>query len=463
MQPYQTGQMEPVFEDNTVGARPSHPPSHSMGAIAFEHQTPMAMDDQSPFGTQGSWNPNQSNPYSGPPQQQQSWTKIINTVDGPQGHNSSQDFEPNLLEENQLNQPDPALAHLAPDLPPPPADAQSAFAHQRKTMAHLSWTAAPCTHKPTPPSILAHHNKSDPVGLLFQLVLTATVIVFLLAGYYIVFIVPGAAALEKIVQGEVRFIGALVAGVIIPAVPLFAEGGKRERFKVRYRRMVRIRRALIVGFAGSVASIVIVSAIMPDQVVGELRSDPNWFFGTKDPKLETPLQLKNRAASYKVADVIEASTVKIGLMSKSTTTVGKDSVPEYTKPKSTRPANKDSPKQAPRRTPKQTVHPNQEDNRHHQKTDSKKPALQNSGSVQRQRDPQIALIRPNPLGPTNPKIKKKPTKKRSTSTKKSSIQDRQKLRRLVSLFGYLMMTAKFANNHTSHTSHETPRTIKAPR
>lgn len=408
MQPYQTGQMAPVFEDNTVGARPSNPPSHSMGAIAFEHQTPMAMDDQSPFGSQGSWNPNQSNPYSGP-QQQQSWTKIINTMDGPQGHSSSQDFEPNLLEENQLNQPDPALAHLAPDLPPPPADAQSAFAPTQDD-GPLELDRRPMNTQANPAVDPRPSQKSDPVGLLFQLVLTATVIVFLLAGYYIVFIVLGAA-LEKIVQGEVRFIGALVAGVIIPAVPLFAEGGKRERFKVRYRRMVRIRRALIVGFAGSVASIVIVSAIMPDQVVGELRSDPNWFFGTKDPKLETPLQLKNRAASYKVADVIEASTVKIGLMSKSTTTVGKDSVPEYTKPKSTRPAKKDAPKSVKTSTKK--------DSTSNKKTDTtKKPATRYRIGPAPTR-PTNRFNTPKPTRPTNPKVKKQPTKKR-TSTKKST-------------------------------------------
>lgn len=260
-----------------------------------------------PMASSASWsspNPPLSamNSNSSPPPPN-SWTKIINA--------NELDDSPSI--DQGYNRVDPQLASsLGADLPPPPDAMDNPFAVEPKLelepeSRHTRRTSAiPLAGSPV--------AKGSAGGLVFQLALTLITIGALLAGYYLIFVVIGAA-LEKVVDGPIRLFAALIAGIMVPLVPLVAEGGKRERKDVPYRGMMRFRRALVVGIAGSFASFIIVCGIFPKQVVGQLRSNPNWFMGGHTtPGQETPMQAKNREASLKIASMVESTTVKAGLM-----------------------------------------------------------------------------------------------------------------------------------------------------
>lgn len=285
--------------DAALALEATPPPQSYSNDWASSSSAPMASSASwsSPHPPLSAMNSNSSPP---PPN---SWTKIINANDLDDGQNIDQGY----------NRVDPQLASsLGADLPPPPDEMNNPFAvepklelepeprHTRRTSAIPLATGGPA--------------KGSAGGMMFQLVLTLLTIGALLAGYYLIFVVIGAA-LEKVVDGPIRLFAALIAGIMVPLVPLVAEGGKRERKDVPYRGMMRFRRALVVGIAGSFASFIIVCGIFPKQVVGQLRSNPNWFMGGHTtPSQETPMQTKNREASLKIAALVESTTVKAGLM-----------------------------------------------------------------------------------------------------------------------------------------------------
>jgi serine/threonine protein kinase len=207
------------------------------------------------------------------------------------------------------------LARIAADLPPPPVDLRSEFAPElpQPQQPNLD-SAAPVVSRTTmgTRAVPAMRPKDeDTLGFAIALASTLIVGLLMLASFYLAFITVGAA-LILLFQGPLRLIFAVIATLLIPAVPLVAEGGRRERFQVVYNNLQRARKALTVGMIGSLGSFILVSIVFPSVIIRELRSDPNWFMGVNRPGQEPPAPTLNRAISGQVADLIEESSKQFG-------------------------------------------------------------------------------------------------------------------------------------------------------
>jgi len=201
-------------------------------------------------------------------------------------------------------QTDSTMALLqSAELPPPPADANPFAMDEPEERLELERTRTPKRQR--------YREKSP--GLLVPLVTFAIVSVVYLASLYIVFVTLGAA-LEKIVGGPIRFWGTLIAALIIPIVPLVGEGGRRGKMRGLYAILIRGRRALAVGIAGSLISSMLLCFVFPVQIVYELRAHPNWFMGgSKNPSQESPEAKKNRELSLAWASIVEDSMIQVGV------------------------------------------------------------------------------------------------------------------------------------------------------
>ncbi len=201
---------------------------------------------------------------------------------------------------------DPSLSSLAPDLPPPPSDFEpSAFADEDIALDRSAGRPR------TAGTGAVQRERDQGSGPLVNLILLAIVTALLIASTYLAFIVIGAA-LEVILGGQIRLVVALIATFLVPGLPLLAEGGRRERFKVPYQGLVRLRRAFGMGVASSLMSFFLISLATPAEVIQELRAHPNWFLSQRAVEAEQPHEQLNRELSYKLADLLEDSAVKSG-------------------------------------------------------------------------------------------------------------------------------------------------------
>lgn len=216
-------------------------------------------------------------------------------------------LEPNIREST--------LARIAADLPPPPVELHSEFAAESPLPPQPDLDSeAPVVSRTTMGTrAVPAMRPKDEDSLGFAIALTSTLLVglLLLCSFYLAFITVGAA-LIVLFQGPLRLIFAVIATLLIPAVPLVAEGGRRERFQVVYNNLHRARKALTVGVIGSLGSFILISIIFPAIIIRELRSDPNWFMGVNRPGQEPPAPTLNRTISGHVSDLIEESSKQFG-------------------------------------------------------------------------------------------------------------------------------------------------------
>ncbi len=213
----------------------------------------------------------------------------------------------------QRNAPpgEPAFSGLG-DLPPPPDDNDNPFAVPTAP-PDMGDERARAGKAPIPKGGGVGANPDD--GLIpftFALFGVILAVVGLGATLYLVFILLGAG-LSQIVGGPIRFVVTVIAALVIPTVPLIAEGGKRERFKVVDSKLNRVRKALTVGVVTGMGSCLLLCFAFPDPIITSLRSDPNWFLNKNNPENESRAAQLNRKASLKTADIVEQSMVASGM------------------------------------------------------------------------------------------------------------------------------------------------------
>lgn len=209
--------------------------------------------------------------------------------------------------------PEPSLSSLAPELPAPP-----------NRFAESNFAPEP-TLEPTPnaPSQRdrpgrAHHAKAtssgDTLSFLFNLVAICVLLPALVFAFYVSFIVMGASISLLLKGGSLRLIVAAVAAIAIPIVPLVAEGGRRERFKVVYSGLLKVRRALTIGVIINLGSVLLLSFAFSEHIVYELKTTPNWFLSDEEAaRSEEGFAGHNKRFSKLLAENIEKSMLAAGM------------------------------------------------------------------------------------------------------------------------------------------------------
>ena len=253
----------------------------------------------------------------------------------------------------------------AADLPPAPSDrsVDSAFApapelDQTAIPPYRQTTPQP-SYQPTPQEpprqqTMAPARPADEESSIeFSITLiTAIGMTLLLAVIvYALFLTLGATA-ELVVDGPIRLIGTAIAALVMPLVPLVAEGGARERFAVVSSGLHKLRKASTVGVAINGMSILLLCIFFSSQIVGELRAAPNWFLNSNDPQNESGFAAFNRKNSYMLADLIEESMLAAGMQKKRASEVKMPEPPKPTRPETT--SDEDTKKVRPRNLPAPT-------------------------------------------------------------------------------------------------------------
>ncbi len=204
----------------------------------------------------------------------------------------------------------PAFSGLA-ELPPVPDDSDNPFAVPTSP-PDIDEQRARKGKAPNKGGGVGSNPDDAIIPFAFALIGLLVAVAALFSTLYLVFILLGAA-LSQIVSGPIQFVVAVIAALVIPTVPLIAEGGKRERFKVVDSKLNRIRKALTVGVVTGLCSCLLVCFAMPSPVIDSLRTDPNWFLNEDEPEQESrPAQI-NRKVSLKAADIVEESMVATGM------------------------------------------------------------------------------------------------------------------------------------------------------
>lgn len=195
----------------------------------------------------------------------------------------------------------PSLA----ELPPPPAD-ERPFQPARSTGPQQA--IAPPADRTSAARSPTITKNDDLLSFSVELLKILGLITLFLAVGYLGFLILGAA-LASYTDGPLRVIAAAGTIGIIVLLAAFGETGQRERFQVVTRTTDRIVRILLSSIIFSLGVMLLAAAIASDNVVRELRTDPNWFLQTQDSKLARG----NRNLSYDVADVVASALGALGL------------------------------------------------------------------------------------------------------------------------------------------------------
>ncbi len=302
----------------------SYPQQHASGGYPAQQRQNHPQHPQHPSGGYPAQNPQQGHPPQQPYPQQQ-----------PQPQPQPQSgFQPNDLqrfgdggyhggntnppqyggpeETTQRRDQSPSdSVELPEDLPPGPNNfEQSAFEPSRDEPLELDEHAASSSNAKQPQR--EQRDRGDSLGFAINLAIVLAFALGLLGSLYILFLTMGATV-ELIIDGPIRFIITVIAALMLPTVPLIAEGGARERYTVEYRFLTKTRRALTAGLVLTLGSSLLLLFAFPNQIVSELRGSPNWFLGNTSPHEEQGLTALNRKFSYAYADLVEKSGAKTGL------------------------------------------------------------------------------------------------------------------------------------------------------
>ena len=209
-------------------------------------------------------------------------------------------------------QTEPSIASLAPDLPAPPNRfAESNFAPD-PTLEPVE-EEPPKRERPG----RSHHAKAessgDTLSFLFNIVAICVLLPALAFAFYVSFITMGASVSLLLKGGSLRLIVTAVAAIAIPIVPLVAEGGRRERFKVVYSGLLKARRALTIGVIINLGSCLLLCFAFSEHIVYELKTTPNWFMSDEDAAREDGFPAQNKRFSKILADNIETSMLAAGM------------------------------------------------------------------------------------------------------------------------------------------------------
>jgi len=251
------------------------------------------------------------------------------------------------------------------DLPPAPSDrsGDSAFAPEpeldqtaippyRQTVPEQPYQPTP-QEQPRQKTIASARSVDEESSLEFSITLITAIgmTLLLIVIIYVLFLTLGATA-ELVVDGPIRLMGTAIAAILIPLVPLVAEGGARERFAVVSSGLHKLRKASTVGVAINGMSILLLCIFFSSQIVGELRAAPNWFLNSNDPQNESGFAAFNRKNSYMLADIVEESMLAAGMQKKRASEVKMPEPPKPTRPDTK--SDEDTPKVKPRTMPAPT-------------------------------------------------------------------------------------------------------------
>jgi len=141
----------------------------------------------------------------------------------------------------------------------------------------------------------------------FKITLLTTAAAF---GVYITFLVVGAL-LEGFLVGQNRMFAALIIALLFPVLSAISETSDRERFRVVRRRINRVARALITTAGLSIASSALVLLAVPDRVIGEMQTNPNWFL--QSDSSQSTVVSANERLSRRLARIFAGATAAIGV------------------------------------------------------------------------------------------------------------------------------------------------------
>ena len=332
--------IDPMIQGNQTPSGPYHPSGH------FQAQQPQQQMQQAGQGyppqqgygqNQGMGQPPQGGFQSGP-------------MPGLQG-NAPPPIQHNAYPQQGMQQQQPAsssgsaLLNTA-DLPPAPSDysGDSVFApdpeldqtalppyKQNQTPQYQPQPeqAAPPRERTIAPARSADEESS--VEFAINLITAIGMLLLLVVIVYVLFLTLGATV-ELIIDGPIRLIGTGIAALLIPLVPLVAEGGARERFAVVSSGLHKVRKAATVGVLINGISILMLCVVFSGQIVGELRAAPNWFLNSTDPENESGFAALNRSNSYMLADLIEESMLATGMQKKRASDIKMPEPPKPTRP-----------------------------------------------------------------------------------------------------------------------------------
>lgn len=141
---------------------------------------------------------------------------------------------------------------------------------------------------------MSHENNTedsktgDYVALVIYGVLAAWAV-------FTTFIVMGAL-LVAVVDGPIRFAGAVILALVLPAVTAMGQNSRKEQAT----GIEIVNRILIGTIILSFGCAVIVGITMADKVVPKMNNDPNWF--VDDPHRQDGFPALNRRYHRIVAD-----------------------------------------------------------------------------------------------------------------------------------------------------------------
>ncbi len=154
------------------------------------------------------------------------------------------------------------------------------------------------------------------------------------------------------IGGTIRIVLSAVLALALPTLTAIGEVANRGRSGVVRRTSSRITRVMLATMVMSFATAVLVTLVMPKTIIGEMRTDPNWFMSSTEKS--SSIKSLNADFSRRFADVIAKTTAGIGLYEPGTADgrrydrpagptpdqVGDDE--PTSPPPSTRPSTKDS-------------------------------------------------------------------------------------------------------------------------
>ncbi|MFB6373873.1 MAG: hypothetical protein ABEN55_12365, partial [Bradymonadaceae bacterium] len=129
-------------------------------------------------------------------------------------------------------------------------------------------------------------------------------------GVYLTFVIFGAL-LDDFIAGKSRIFASLIIALLFPVLSAVSETTERERFQVVRRRVNRIARALLTTTGLTFASSALILMTLPGRVIGQLRTEPNWFLST-DSAQSTVASINERV-SLRLADILVGVTTAVGV------------------------------------------------------------------------------------------------------------------------------------------------------
>jgi serine/threonine-protein kinase len=201
----------------------------------------------------------------------------------------------------------------ADDLPPPPDDDDDAFgpegAGRRDDMRA---TDSPGPSREGVSQQRQRETLMSFAGDIFKITLVTALGAF---SIYISFLLIGAmfARLggQFEIGGTVRIILSAVLALALPTLTAIGEVANRGQRGVVRRASSRITRVMIATMVMSFATGVLVTLVMPKTVIGEMRTNPNWFLSSTEDS--SSISSLNADFSRRFADIIAKTTAGIGL------------------------------------------------------------------------------------------------------------------------------------------------------